>query len=54
MRITIIGRRWETSAWAGVDPDKWDSNKENARGSYRNSYLDNETIDNARYKIQKS
>lgn len=52
MRITINGRRWETSAQVGVDPDKWDSKKEKARGSDRNSCLVNETIDNARYKVQ--
>jgi integrase len=52
MRITINGRRWETSAQVGVDPDKWDSKKERARGSDRNSYLVNETIDNARHKVQ--
>jgi integrase len=52
MRVTINGRRWETSTQVGVDPDKWDSKKEKARGSDRNSYLVNETIDNARHKVQ--
>jgi len=53
MRITINGNRWETSMQAGVDPAKWDSNKEKARSSDRNSIMVNETIDNARYRIQK-
>jgi integrase len=53
MRITINGNRWETSMQVGVEPEKWDSNKEKARGSDRNSILVNETIDNARYKVQK-
>jgi heme-binding NEAT domain protein len=53
MRITINGNRWETSMQIGVDPEKGDSNKEKARGSDRNSIMANETIDNARYKVQK-
>lgn len=52
MRITINGRRWETSMQVGVDHDKYDSKKEKARGSDRNSYLVNETIDNSRHKVQ--
>jgi len=38
---------------AGVDSDKWDSKKEKARGSDRNSIMVNETIDNARFRVQK-
>jgi integrase len=53
MRITINGNRWETSMQVGVEPEKWDSNKEKARGSDRNSIMVNETIDNARYRVQK-
>jgi hypothetical protein len=53
MRITINGRRWETSAQVGVDPVKWDSKKEKARGSDKNSCLVNDTIDNSRYRVQK-
>jgi integrase len=53
MRITINGSRWETSTKVGVDTDKWDSQKEKARGSDKNSYLVNDTIDNARYRVQK-
>lgn len=53
MRVTINGCRWETSLQAGVDSDKWDSKKEKARGSDRNSIMVNETIDNARFRVQK-
>jgi hypothetical protein len=53
MRITINGNRWETSMQVGVDLNKWDSHKEKARGSDRNSFLANDTIDNARYRLQK-
>lgn len=53
MRITINGNRWETSMQVGVEPEKWDSNKEKARGSDRNSIMVNDSIDNARYRVQK-
>jgi len=53
MRITINGSRWETSLQVGIDPDKWDSKKEKARGGDRNSSMVNETIDHARYRVQK-
>jgi hypothetical protein len=53
MRITINGSRWETSLQVGVETDKWDSHKEKARGSDRNSILVNEIIDNARYLAEK-
>jgi site-specific recombinase XerD len=53
MRITINGNRWESSLQVSVEPAKWDSGKEKARGNERNSILVNETIDNARYKVQK-
>jgi site-specific recombinase XerD len=53
MRITINGNRWETSMQVGVESEKWDSNKEKARGSDRNSIMVNDSIDNARYRVQK-
>lgn len=53
LRVTVNGRRWETSLNIGLDYNKWDSNKEKCRGFDKNSNLVNELIDSTRDKIYR-
>jgi integrase len=53
LRVTVNGRRWETSLNIGLDYNKWDSNKEKCRGFDKNANLVNELIDSTRDKIYR-
>lgn len=53
MRLTINGRRWDSTLKVGVDPKEWDQQKEKATGGDSVSNLVNETIESTKYRIHK-
>jgi site-specific recombinase XerD len=53
LRITINGKRWDSSLKVGIYPDKWDQQRERAIGDVSYSNLINETIESIKFRIHK-
>jgi hypothetical protein len=53
MRITIYGRRWDSSLQLGIDVNKWDSNKEKAIGNEEGSDTINNKIESLKFRLHK-
>ena len=53
LRVTINGKRWDSALNMGIDPKEWDAKKEKATGENRDSNLVNETVESAKYRVQK-
>jgi hypothetical protein len=53
LRLTINGKRWDSTLNMSIDPKEWDAKKEKAIGENRYSNLVNETVESAKYRVQK-
>jgi site-specific recombinase XerD len=53
MRITINGKRWDSSLQLGVDLNNWDTKKERAIGNVEGSDIINNKIESLKFRLHK-
>lgn len=53
MRVTVNGRRWDSTLKVRINPNDWDPIKEKATGDDSFSNLANETIESLKFRIHK-
>ena len=53
MRVTVNGRRWDSTLKVRINPNDWDPIKEKAIGDDSFSNLANETIESVKFRIHK-